>query len=288
MTNEAERSDETAAGLSPEQRAEAFGAAKPTIDRAAALRAGRTPVSPKFILWIVIAFAVLGIGGAILEHYYGNVGLPTTNTTPSTLPVTPTTPNGPQLGSSMSSFLDLKEIGRAQAPTFTLHDQSDRKWSLTSARGRVVVLTFYNRNCNDICPVLGAEIDQARTLLGNSAGKVDFIVVNTDPNHFGVTALPPALNVPHLLGSTEVKFLTGALSQLKPVWVDYGVQIKVGIKASEVAHNNVMYFIDPSGRLRSQVTPFGNENNADVFSLNPTDLRRFARGISQIAGSLVR
>lgn len=288
MSNEAERRDETAAGLSPEQRAEALAAATPTIDRAAALRAGRTPVSPKFILWVVIAFAVLGIGGAILEHYYGNVGLPTTNTTPYTLPPTPTTPSGPQLGSSMSAFLSLKQIGKAQSPTFTLRDQSDRKWSLTSARGKVVVLTFYNRNCNDICPVLGAEINEAHTLLGNSAAKVDFIVVNTDPNHFGVTTLPPALNVPHLLGAADVKFLTGALAQLNAVWIDYGVQIKVGIKASEVAHNNVMYFIDPSGRLRSRVTPFGDENNAGLFSLNPANLRRFAKGISQIAGSLVR
>ena len=269
----AETNEERAAAraaLSEQQRAAAFSSSMTPADRSAALREGRTPVPPKFILWMVGVFVVLGGGGAILEHYFGNVGQPSaTTTTVFTLPATPTTLAGPQLSSSLSALMGLKEIANAQASPFTLRDQANREWGLLRAKGKVVVLTFYNVNCNDVCPVVGAEIRQAQARLGANARKVEFVIVNSDPNHFAVSAAPAAL-------------------QLKAVWIKYGVSVKVGALASQVAHNNIMYFIDPRGRLRAQAVPFGNENHAGVFSLGPTTISRFAQGIAQTADSLVR
>jgi protein SCO1 len=257
----------------------------PAVDRAAALREGRTPVSPKFILWAIAAFAVLGLGGALLQHFDGNLGIPTSTLAPST---STTLAPQPLQESPLDEFMGLKDIGSQQAPGIALVTQSDHRWRLRDDRGKVVVLAFYNAICNDICPVVGAEISGARALLGADGSRVDFVIVNTDPHDLKVSSTPRALSVPGLLGASDVRFVTGPLARIDPVWIHYGISIEVGTKPGDVSHNNIMYFIDPRGRLRVQVDPFANENGSGVVGLSAADIRRFAQGISRVADSLVK
>ncbi len=260
----------------------------PLVDRAAALRAGRTPVSPKFILGAIIAFAVLGLGGGLVQHFDGNLGLPTSPTIPFTPKTTTTVTGHAQSVLTMPEFLGRRDIGSAAAPDFSLQDQLGHQWSLVSAKGKVVVLAFYDASCNDICPVLGAEIKQAQQLLGADAAKVDFVIVNTDPRQLDDSSSPLALSVPGLLGKANVDFVTGPLAKLNAVWTEYGISIRVGAGANDVTHNNLMYFIDPARQLRIQVDPFADENDAGVVSLSAQEIHRFALGISRVADSLVR
>ena len=51
------------------------------------------------------------------------------------------------------------------------------------------MLTFFNGRCNDICPVLAAEISQADVDLGAEATRVSFLTVNTDPMSAAVADL---------------------------------------------------------------------------------------------------
>ena len=102
-------------------------------ERRAALRAGRTPVPTKFILLVVAAFVVLGLGGVVLERVVGTPGQsvslnPAPATTPPTLPITP------------HSILGLKMLTARSAPGFSLFDQHGSTWSLRAQRGRVVIL----------------------------------------------------------------------------------------------------------------------------------------------------
>src|SRR5487761_2612308 len=219
-------------------------------ERAAALTAGRAPIPTKFIAWTVAALLALGLGGTLVEHFFGNVGLPS------------------RQGS--------------HGPTTT-----GAAWSLRGARGRVVVLGFYGATCHDICPVLGDEIKQARALLGTNATQVEFVIVNTDPHALARDATPAALTVPGLAGLTGVHFLNGTLNELNAVWSAYGVQVRVGAKASQVVHNDVMFFITPRGHLVAQVTPFANETHSGRYLLDAGERHRFARGIAQTAASLV-
>ncbi len=273
--------------LSEADRAAAFAKHQP-VDRAAAFRAGRTPIPPKFIMWMVATFAVLGLGGAVVEHYFGTIGLPTTPTTTFKLAPTPTTPSGRQISASLPALMGLKYIANAQAPGFSLLTQTGSLWSLHGARGKAVVLTFENSTCNDICPVLGAEIKEAQQRLGAKSSKVLFVIVNTDPQHVGVAPTPAALSIPGLATAHNVYFLTSKLTRLNAVWTNYGVSVRVGAKANQVMHNDVMYFIGPKGQLSAQATPFANESNRGVFSLSPSDIARFAQGIANTASSVVK
>jgi len=277
--------------LSAEERAAAFASGRTSVDREAALRAGRTPVPRRVVVWIAASLAVIGLGGVALEHYFGNVGVPTTVTT-TTLsttgaPPAPTPPVAPPIGASLDAFLGLKQIGDAVAPDFQLREPSGASWTLHDQSGKVVVVTFANTGCNDICPVLGAELKDAAALLGPKAGDVEFVVVNTDPNATAVDRSPPALSLTGLDGDPSVHFLTGPLPTLNAVWIAYGVTVTVGRTPAQQTHNNILYFVDPRGRLRSSALPFADENGQGVYSLSPADIQRFAQGIARTAASLV-
>ena len=276
--------------LTEEQRAAAFANAGVPVDRAAALRAGRAPVPPKFFLLVLAAFVVLGGGGVLVEHYFGRLGAASSTSTTSPLPVASTRHDGAghQISSSLWSLLGYKKMVPTSASALTLTDQHGATWALGAQRGKVVVLTFFNATCNDICPVLGAELRRADQLLGAKSTRVVFAVVNTDPNETVPASQPPALEVPGLLTTSNVHFLTGSLNQLNPIWSEYGVAINVGSAPSQVAHNNIMYFIDPEGKLRSRAIPFGNEDRSGHFTLQRTEIARFAKGIAQVTSSLIQ
>jgi cytochrome oxidase Cu insertion factor (SCO1/SenC/PrrC family) len=287
MTSENEGPRVASEGLSVQERSAAFTREGLPVDRAAAFRAGRTPIPPKFIAWMLVGFVVLGLGGAIVEHYFGNFGTAPTMSLrkPSTTtPILPAT----QPPVTLSEFIGLKQIGPVRALPFTLRDQSGQSWSVTGAKGKVIVLAFYNSVCNDICPVLGSEIRQSITLLGPESSNVEFVIVNTDPRKIALNDRPRALTVPKLINAPSVYFLTGPLRTLDAVWTHYGITVKVGAKANDVEHNNLIYFIDPEGRIESLAAPFGKVSGTGAFRLDATDTHRFAEGIAQTASSLVK
>jgi cytochrome oxidase Cu insertion factor (SCO1/SenC/PrrC family) len=278
-------------GLTTEQRATAFRTGSAPVDRAAALRAGRTPVPRKIVLGIAIGFAVIGLGGVVLEHYFGNAGVATSVTTTTISatgapPPAPVAPSAPQIGAPLDAFLGLHQIGTAPAPDFTLQEPTGATWSLNSQLGKVVVLTFFSTGCTDICRVLGLELKDAAALLGPKSADVEFAVVNTDPNHTEVTPAPPALTTSGLQADPSIHFLTGSIRQLNSIWIDYGVTVTVGRTPTQETHNNILYFIDPQGRLRSSALPFANENRQGLYVLSVADTERFAQGIARTAANL--
>jgi protein SCO1 len=267
------------ASMSEDERRQAFAEATRPGDRGA-FRQPRLSTPPKFVIRVASVFLALALAGVLIEHFAGSGPSATTHATTTTV--------GPARGPTMADFMGLKALGAKPAAPFTLRDQRGHPWSIADARGRAVVLAFFDTRCRDICPVLGAEIRLARARLGARASSTQFVIVNTNPRHVGVVARPAALSETGLAGSSSVLFLTGPLNQLNRVWIRYGVTITVGIPAHQIAHNNVMYFIDPQGRLRELAVPFGDEGPSGTYSLAAAQISRFAQGIAQVAGSLVK
>jgi cytochrome oxidase Cu insertion factor (SCO1/SenC/PrrC family) len=279
--------------LSTADRAAALASGRAPLDRAAALRAGSAPVPRKVITWIIVGFAALGLGGIVAERFFGNAGVGTPTTSPTTLagtsntaPPTPAPPAAPPIGATLDSFIGLKQMGDGKAPAFDLRNQNGVLWSPAHARGKVVVLTFFNSDCSDICPVLGQEINQANDLLRARGDQVDFVVVNTDPLQTSLSADPPALSQTALSNLANVTFLNGTLSQLDGVWSNYAITVTVQKDTRAVNHNDLMYFIDPQGSLRLRATPFANEDQLGAYGLGAADIQRFAQGIAVSAASL--
>jgi len=247
----------------------------------------------------VVVFVVLGLGGVVFDHYFGGpVGSPaavTAGTNPPGLPSTDTSaprpaqqgPGGAQLPSSIPALLGLTKLDPSPATQFALGSPSGRSISLESLRGKIVLLSFFDSTCNDICPVVATELRLALTDLGSYASKVVVLGVNTDPVATSAGAASKAQVAGGLAKFGQWHFLTGTLPQLDPVWKAYGVTIEIQKSTGIVSHNNVLYFIDAQGRLRLRATPFADESGNGSYSLPIVTEKRFASGIASSAQSLL-
>jgi protein SCO1/2 len=104
------------------------------------------------------------------------------------------------------------------APGFTLTDQDGRAVSLSSLRGHVVVLAFLYSTCGATCILIAQQI---RGALDELPHPVPVLIVSADP-----AADAPA-GIAHFLAQVSltgrVRYLTGSLTQLRPVWRAYRV-----------------------------------------------------------------
>jgi protein SCO1/2 len=261
-------------------------------ERAAAFRRQEPKVPPKFVLIVVGVLAVLGIGGTLLEHLLSSVGLnpaataagQSTATTSAQGLIAPpgSTPSTPEVGASLPDFMGITPR-RGPAPDFSLLDATGHPVSLTDERGNAVVLTFFDAPCDDICPVLAAELLDAARDLGPAAGRVTFLTVNTDPTALSGAPASAAATRTGLAALATWHFLTSDLGTLNTVWSDYGVSVNVSRTSGLVAHSDVMYFIDGSGQLRYEATPFADESPSGSFSLAEPSITRWGQGIATYA-----
>ena len=266
----------------------------PRIDRAAALAEGAPGIPAKFLYWVLGVALVLSLGGLLAEHVFSSAGLnpvPTTVPPPAVTPEPAVTPRAPapdrSIDTSLGSFMGLSTPTPRPAPAFSLNDQDGQATSVPSQPPRVVVLTFFNAPCNDICPVLADEIVQADTDLGPAAQNVEFLTVNTDPSALAQSAEDPAVGQTGLGTLPNWRMLTGPLATLNPVWKAYGLSISVDKKTGLEAHNDVMDFIDAQGDLRYRATPFADESTTGTYSLPATSVQRWSEGIAAYAKRLL-
>ena len=256
-------------------------------ERAAALRAGQPPISQPFIIKAVLILAAAIVVGLLIEHFFGNTGTPSRQSAPIIRPQTTTTiaTGGVSISPSLESLLGLRTIKPSIATSFSLTDQRGNTIQLSQLRGHVVVLTFFDVNCQDICPVLGSELRQANALLGTIQSRVTFVVVNTNPLNPAVQRAPAALRTTRLSTLANVEFVTGPLKRLNQVWTNYGVQIRVNKFSGQITHNNVLYFITATGKLSAMAVPFAN-TSPQGFTLNAGETHSFAEGIAQVVSKL--
>ena len=266
----------------------------PPLDRNAALAQGAPGIPGNFVFWLLGAVLVLALGGLAAERLFSAAGLDSTSTsttTTTTVPAVPgSTATGPPaatrwLHAPLAAFMGITTGPAHAAPAFTLYDLSGRATTVP-APPRVVVLTFFDAPCNDICPVLAAEIEQADAELGVRAAQVEFVTVNTDPAALASSAAAPVLGT-GLGALPNWRMVTGPLPTLDAVWKDYGVSISVATGTGRVAHNDVMAFIDAHGELRARATPFADENKAGTYSLPAALIARWGHGIARTAEGMV-
>ncbi len=266
----------------------------PPIDRAAALAEGAPGIPPKFVYWALGVVLVVSLGGFLGERLFSSAGLnptatpapkPTLTTLAAPTPSVP--PSDRSIDSSLSSFMGLSVLTPRRAPPFTLVDQGGRPTPVPAPQPHIVILTFFNAPCNDICPVVAAEIEQADADLGATASEVEFVSVNTDPTALAQSAEAPVLSETGLGTLANWHMVTGPLATLDRIWRAYGVSISVDEKTGLEAHNDVLAFIDGRGDLRYRATPFADESTTGVFSLSAASIARWGHGIASYAERLM-
>jgi cytochrome oxidase Cu insertion factor (SCO1/SenC/PrrC family) len=270
-----------------------------TSPRSAAFAAGAPKMSRRVIGIALVSMLTLGLGGIVLDHFFPGTATTSTSsstTTTSTLPAflvpgpasgsSPASSTG-QLGGKLDAMMSLTRLTHQRAPSFTLLSEPNTASSLSSFRNKVVVLSFFDASCDDICPIVARELAGADRVLGKDAPRVEFLTVNTDPLAVTANTETRAETSTVLKGVHNWQFLTGPLSTLNRVWSAYGVSITVTRPSEVISHTDVLYFIDPKGYLAMRASPFANESRAGVYSLDAGSIASWAVGIARQARSLL-
>lgn len=213
----------------------------------------------------------------------GNGMATTTNTVAAGAPtISSPSPSGTRL----AQFMGLSRLGSRRAPSFTLTDESGGQRSLRNFGHEVVVLTFLDDRCSALCPVLPEELVDAWHDLGTTEPHVAFLAVNVD----AVRDLPRQLSAFSLQfgldGIGDWSFLTGSPAQLEKVWRAYDESVIRGPGGS-VAYGGTIYFISTAGDEAYVATPYADETANGTGTLTPANIKRWGRGIAQVAESLL-
>ena len=139
------------------------------------------------------------------------------------------------------------------APAFTLTDQDGRAVSLASLRGKVVLLTFLDPVCTSDCPLIAQEFRAADQMLGASSRRVEMVAIVANPV-YRATAYTRAFDSQEGMARLpNWLYLTGSLAELRQAWKNYGIAAQILPAGGMIAHNDVAYVIDASGRTRTEL-----------------------------------
>ncbi|MEO9181219.1 MAG: SCO family protein [Acidimicrobiales bacterium] len=192
------------------------------------------------------------------------------------------------LSSHLAFIMSLSPLPKPSAPGFTLTDQHGKTISLSSYKGRAIVLTFMDPHCTDICPLVSAEFIDAYHDLGADAPRVTFLAVNVNKYHASVAAMDAFSSEHSLNGIPSWHFVTGRPNILKSTWKKYGITVYAPSRNADVIHAAYIYFIDPNGRMRYLANPSDLHSADGKAYLPPGSLTSWGKGISILAKSMLK
>jgi len=221
--------------------------AQPAAARATTDWFARTPAYLLQVAGAVLAGAIVLIGAAPMALAAAN---------PRADPILSEAVNG------SPNHVDIPSWG------FSLTDQHGRHVTLSGLRGRVVVLTFLDPVCTTDCPLIAQQLRSADTQLGASAAHVTFVAVDANPTYLSRSALVAFDRQEQLTSMRNWEYLTGGLDELNALWIDYGISVAKGTAGAMAAHSDLLYVIDPSGRIRSVIQSDPGNTSATASSLS--------------------
>ena len=141
--------------------------------------------------------------------------------------------------------------GERPAPDFILRDQSGVETSLSSFRGRPIVLTFLNSRCTLICSISGRQLSGLEGAFpANQRPILVAISVSPEDTPHSVALAADSWGWDHL----RFRWLLGTREELQPVWAEYGIQASRPDDASQVEHTGAVFVIDGAGDVRTVFT----------------------------------
>jgi cytochrome oxidase Cu insertion factor (SCO1/SenC/PrrC family) len=146
--------------------------------------------------------------------------------------------------------------GTRAAPAIdTLVDQTGRRFSLASLRGRPVALVFFDSHCNQECPLEGRELASAESSLP-AAQRPVLVAVSVNPLDTPASAAKAA-RAWGLALLAPWHWLLGTRAQLAPIWREYSIYVGKPVNG-DIPHTEALILIDRRGYERSgYLYPFG-------------------------------
>jgi len=187
-------------------------------------------------------------------------------------PSKPSLPGGAQqAGPGASGYFGTLALPARQAPALDLRDYLGKPVTLSSYRGKAVLVTFLYTHCPDVCPLIATNLAQALRHLGAGAAQVQAIAVSVDPRGDTPAAVARFLRVHQLLG--RMRYLIGSSAELARTWAAWSVgSTREAGNPELVAHSALVYGVSASGRLTTIYAPTFEPSQIEH------DVPRLARG----------
>lgn len=167
--------------------------------------------------------------------------------------------SGPKIvtAPSQSPFDGIPATGYS-APNFTLRDQHGQAVTLSSERGKFVVLTFLYTHCKNVCPIIAGQLNQTlRDLTPAARSQVRVLAISVDPVGDTPAAVAKFIAEHRLL--PQFLYLTGTAPVLEPIWAGYHIASTQTAKGLVVGHTAISILLDRRGQPQaiygSDVTP---------------------------------
>ena len=135
------------------------------------------------------------------------------------------------------------------APDFQLiSGESGQHVSLTSLRGKVVLLTFLDPVCVG-CPQVAQQLHAASALLGANGNQVQLVAIAATVMHSKAEFIRAFDQKQGLATAANWLFLTGNGVELERVWNTYE-KIAPSMMSGMMVHSNFVFVIDANGQVR--------------------------------------
>lgn len=138
----------------------------------------------------------------------------------------PSEASGPDQGPYRGS----EPPARFELPRFSLRNHDGRLVDSNDLRGRVVVLTFLDSQCTDVCPILASQIGGTiDRLTPAEREEVAAVAISTDPDEDTPASVRAFLTNHHALG--RILYLRGTNDEMRPLWRRF--QILASLESGE-------------------------------------------------------
>jgi protein SCO1/2 len=134
------------------------------------------------------------------------------------------------------------------APPLSLRNYLGERVTLSSFKGKAVLVTFLYTNCPDVCPLITSNLRVAQNLMGAAtAAKAEIIAVSVDPKGDTPKAVATFLARHQMTG--RMKYLVGSAHELAAVWKTWGVGSERDAQQPQfVNHSGLIYGVTASGK----------------------------------------
>lgn len=148
------------------------------------------------------------------------------------------------------------------APDFTLSDQFNHPFTLSSLRGHEVVLAFIDSRCTTLCPLTSTILYNAKARLSTSEARlVDLVAINANPTATSVDTVQ-AWSIAHGM-LHQWSFLTGTTQQLWAVYHAYNIYVQTSANG-EATHDPLTILIDAQGHERLSFETLSSKAQVDL------------------------
>jgi len=182
--------------------------------------------------------------------------------------------SGLHASAAVTSMLELSPLSASgqTMPEFRLTDQRGNPMSLAEFRGRAVVLTFNDDQCQDLCTLLAESVVAADHDLGTHQNKIAFVSINANSYYPQVSAVKAWTDSHGLAQTANWYFGTGTVKQLSDASNAYEVPVTRDAKTKTIEHGAEVFYIDPQGR-EVGIGGFGNTSaNTEIYGHDMAEL----------------